>query len=40
MKCCLLSLALLLFVAALLTGCDLHSNSDVFTENDDDPVGD
>ena len=40
MKRCLLSLALLLFVAALLTGCDLHSNSDVFTENDDDPVGD
>ncbi len=43
MKCRLLSLALLLFVAALLTGCDFarpHSNSDVFTENDDDPVGD
>jgi len=41
MKCSLLSLALLLFAAPLLTGCDfvrLHSNSDVLTENDDDPV--
>ncbi len=41
MKCSLLSFALLLFAAALLTGCDfvrLHSNSDVLTENDDDPV--
>ena len=43
MKCSLLSLALLLFVAVLLTGCDVASllgHADVLTENDDDPVED
>lgn len=43
MKCSLPSLALLLFVAALLTGCDVASllgHADVLTENDDDPVED